>query len=362
MRWRPSVAEERWLAVAARLRGSLPQGALIERTGGWHGAGLLARIALFALGVAAAALLAAVFGHGDGALLLGGLVAAFVAEWLIIGKRLHASGIEEGLCLAACLMVAGWITWQMPHGGYWSDVRILTLIGAAAVAGLRLSNPFVTSCTVVAFLAWVTTTDVSDALDAATTRGFTWIALALAMTVLALVLGDREYRRPSYDRMLDWLVATLPIAGTWVLYVPWVRWTAATYDPGRLWFVFLLASAGVVLLQVGLRRRRHAPLLGCLGCLAGLAAELRFVTAIPLELRLVLGGLVLLAIGVALDRYLRQPRRGITSIALSDHEYPLDLSQMVGATVLGRGAMPEPAPATSEGGGRFGGGGASGTF
>ncbi len=33
-------------------------------------------------------------------LLISGLVAAFAAEWLVRAKRLFASGIEEGLCVA----------------------------------------------------------------------------------------------------------------------------------------------------------------------------------------------------------------------------------------------------------------------
>ena len=100
-RWRPSPAEERWLEVASELGAAVPRAAMAERTGGWRSTGPLARIALFVLGFVAAALLVAILGLGDQAnLLIAGLIAAFAAEWLTVSRRLHASGIEEGLCLA----------------------------------------------------------------------------------------------------------------------------------------------------------------------------------------------------------------------------------------------------------------------
>jgi uncharacterized membrane protein YgcG len=74
---------------------------------------------------------------------------------------------------------------------------------------------------------------------------------------------------------------------------------------------------------------------------------------------------VALVAGVALDRYLRQPRNGLTSAALSSREGPLDLLQTVGAAVLAQrttSALPQPDAPVSGGGGKFGGGGASGSY
>jgi hypothetical protein len=127
----------------------------------------------------------------------------------------------------------------------------------------------------------------------------------------------------------------------------------------------LLLALGAAMLIVGLRRRRHAPLLGFMGCIACLAIELRGVTALTTEAWLTICGLVALVAGVALDRYLREPRNGLTSAALSSREGPLDLLQTAGAAVLAQrtaSELPQSDAAVTGGGGRFGGGGASGGY
>ena len=120
-RWRPSPDEERWLEVASELGAAVPRDALAARTGGWRSSGTLARIALFVLGLVAAALLFGILGVGSKAnLLVAGLIAALAAEWLAVGKRLHASGIEEGLCVAGFLLIGAWMTTLVdagPHFG-----------------------------------------------------------------------------------------------------------------------------------------------------------------------------------------------------------------------------------------------------
>jgi hypothetical protein len=368
-RWRPSPNEERWLAVASGLGAAVPRGTVAERTGGWRSTGPLARIALFVLGFVAAALLFGVLGVGnETTLLLAGIIAALAAEWLTVNKRLHASGIEEGLCVGGFLLVGTWFTTFIeapPHfaGG---DAGTLLLIAAVAAAGLRLLNPLVTTCAVLAFVYWVGSTSIAHALDQPIGRGVTAFTLGCLLAAFALVLGAREYRRPSHDRMLDWLVATLPV----VAYVQHANWSA--YDAlrvsssggaGRVLTVALLLALGAALLLAGLRRRRHAPLLGFMGCVACLAVELRLATTLATETWLILCGLAALVAGVALDRYLRQPRNGLTSAPLDSRDGPLDLLQTAGAAVLAQRTAPEPPPSrptVTPGEGQFGGGGASG--
>ena len=140
-RWRPSPGEERWLEVASELGAAVPPAAVAERTGGWRSTGLLARIALFVLGIVAAALTFGILGVGSKAnLLVAGLIAVLAAEWLIVSKRMHASGIEEGLCVAGSLMIGAWITTLIEGGPRLAggSVDTLVLIAAVAAAGLRL--------------------------------------------------------------------------------------------------------------------------------------------------------------------------------------------------------------------------------
>ena len=367
-RWRPSPAEERWLEVASGLGATVPRAALAERTGGWRSTGPLARVALFVLGfiaaVLAAALLSSMVGLDDRAtLLIAGLVAAVVAEWLTVDKRLHASGIEEGLCLAGYLMVAFAVTPLSRSGPVVVACSTceLVLIAAAGAAGLRRLNPFVTTGAAIALVSWVGSTAIARALDPVMGDGVTAVTFGCALAALALALGAREYQRPSHDRMLDWLVATLPVAA----YVQHADTLMPGAGTGRLVTTLLLLALGTALLLAGLRRRRHAPLLGFMGCVACLAVELRLATTLATETWLVLYGLAALIAGLALDRYLRQPRNGLTSAALTRREGPLDLLQTAGAAVLAQRAAPEPPPPDSTftpGGGRFGGGGASGNY
>ena len=102
-----------------------------------------------------------------------------------------------------------------------------------------------------------------------------------------------------------------------------------------------------------------------MGCVACLAMELRLATALATETWLILYGLAALVAGMALDRYLRSPRNGFTSAAVTHREGPLDLLQTAGAAVLTQSTAPElprSEPPVAPGGGRFGGGGASGSY
>ncbi len=369
-RWRPSPAEERWLTVESRLGATVPRAVVAERAGGWRSTGPLARTALFLLGLVAAALILGILGFRDETtLLVAGVIAALAAEWLTVAKRLHASGIEEGLCVGGALLIGAWITTVIaPRSGFaGGSLETLVLIAAVGTAGLRLLNPLVTTGAVIAFVYWVGSTATVRALDQ-TIGGSTTIIVGCALATLALVFGARDYRRPSHDRMLDWLVATLPVAA----YARPATWNVheALAIPGgggtvRLATAGLLLTLAAALVVAGLRRRRHAPLLGFMGCIACLAVELRLATALATETWLIVYGLAALVAGLVLDRYLREPRHGITSAALSSREGPLDLLQTAGAAVLAQRTTPElprSEPPVAGGGGRFGGGGASGSY
>jgi hypothetical protein len=370
-RWRPTPAEERWLAVAAELGDAVPRAALAERSGGWRSTGLLARSALFALGFVAAALVVGILRAGDETtLLVAGILAVLAGEWLTIRKRLFASGIEEGLSVAGGLLIGAWIaTLIEPRSTFaGGSLAMLLLIVAGGTAGLRRLNPFVTTCAAIALVSWVGSTAAASAIDGAIGRGLTALIFGLALAAAALALGAREYRRPSHDRMLDWLSATLPFAA----YAGHARWSgfdpsrvAGGEDTSRLAVIVLLLALGAAMLWTGLRRRRHAPLWGFLGCLAGIAVELRGAFTLATETWLIICGLVALVAGALLDRYLRQPRNGLTSASLTQREGPLDLLQIAGTALLAKHAGPQPShdeAAFEGGGGKYGGGGASGSY
>lgn len=374
--WRPSPDEERWLDVAAQVAGDVPREALLERTGGWRTTGPLARIALFAMGVVAALLLYGTFGFGGRlGLFLAGSITLVAAERLSATKRLHASGIEEGLCVAGAMILAVWVILMVgPDSSFVQGpfVWLLPIVTAAA-AGLRLLNPFVVTCAVLGLVSWVGLTSVAEAVDETIGNGMTAFGFGCALALLALALGARQYRRPSHDRMLDWCVASLPVVAYLQLDA------AAAFDAisggegpgtGRVVTILVLLILAGALLVAALRRRRHAPLIGFIGCLACIAVEVRLASSLPTEFWLIVYGTAALLAGFGLDRYLRRPRNGVTSASLKPGEGPLDLLQTVGATLLAHRSAPaasvqpapEPQPTLDSGEGRFGGGGASGQY
>jgi hypothetical protein len=325
------------------------------------------RCAFFVLGIVAAAMTVVILDllHMPHSLLVAGLTLVAAAEWLIARHRLVAAGIEEALGIAGLLMFAA----EVLDGIGWShSVTGALLIAAAfAIAGLRLLNPLFTTAAAVAvaiaFELAIETHSLGRRSGAATSAGL----LSFAVAFVALALGAVRFRRPSYDRMLDWLVVLMPLAG----YL-WAADGHALSSPvdylHKHAFADLLTpleplAFGLVALTVGVRRRRHAPLLAFMICTACLAFELRGLTGWSLEMRLVIWGGVTLAAAVALDRYLRTPRRGITSQKLSDHVGTLDLLQLAGSAAMTPHAQRQEATQTFQpGGGQFGGGGASGRY
>jgi hypothetical protein len=356
--------------VASRLGGSLSDAAVAARDGRWRRTGPRARAALFVLGMVATGLLLGILGFRDEiTLLVGGLVALAAAEWLTLTRRLFASGIEEGLSVTGALLVGLWITTLVPSGLDWgsSSVPVLLPIAAVAAAGFRRLNPFVTTCAAVTLVYWVGSTPAAHALDSAIGVGMTTFGFACASAALALGCGARRFRRPSHDRMLDGLVAVLPVTayahgGAWSRYT--IPQGMDVPGGGPLTMTLVLLALAAAMLFAGLRRRRHAPLLGFLGCVACLAIEIYSYTGLANETWLIACGLAALVAGVALDRHLRVPRDGLTSAALEDREGPIDLLQTAGAAVLAQRTTPQsPAePGYGPGEGRFGGGGASGSY
>jgi len=352
MSLRPTPAQERWLKLAGDLGASPRAAAFLEHTGGWRTAGLLSRCAFFALGLIAAYALAALLEllRVRGSFLIAGALAIAGGEWLIRARRNFFGGLEEAFCSAGALMVAyelGRLVQPAPRWEPW-------ILGAAlALAGLRLLNPLLTTLAVLAF---------AYALDAS--RQATGL-LCFGTALAALAAGALWLRRPAYDRMLDWLVITLPFAGyLWLAAGPY---GAAAHDyrhaPLGAWLVPLAPLAFALMASAtGILRRTHAPLWAAMLCVACTAYELRALSGLTLQMRLLLWGAVLLGASAALERYLRTPRAGITSRTAQAAAGLSDLLSVVASAGLTPHAAPAAADRPLGAGGQFGGGGASGEF
>jgi hypothetical protein len=345
---RPTPSEERWLTLARRFRRSPRVTVSSADTGGWRTANLLSRCALFVLGLIAAGMIAVIAAQlgPRGGLVTAGLVSIAVAQWLILARRHFWSGIEEALEIAGLTMLA-FECWS--HAGWSAAAGERFLCIALAIAGLRLLNPLFTT---LAALALVPALELPPAAAG---------VLCYGIGLAALIAGAYRFRRPVHDMMLDWLVIVMPVAG----YV-WSSSRSAAIDylhaGASAWLVPIAPLAfAVVALITGLRRRAHAAIVAFMLCVACTAYELRGLTGLSLEARLILWGCVLLGASVALERYLRVTRGGITSRPVREEGDSSGLLGIAGSAAL-TPQSPQAAGSFEGGGGRFGGAGASGEF
>jgi hypothetical protein len=296
--------------------------------------------------------------------LIAGLAVLVAGEYLIRAVGLHASGVEEALVVAGATLVAGWSLEVLDL----RDASSYVLPAAVVIAGLRVLNPPLVALGTLGVVVAVGTSDAARLLDATLGTRTTGSLLAIVVAAAALALGQRTWARPSHDRMLDWLVVVLPLGA-----YAWLGGWSGLDDRHVLrhalndgWaLVVACVLLGAAALYAGLRRRTHAPLLGFLGCVAVLAVELRYVGNLPLWLRPTLWGALAVLAAITVDRWLRTPRDGLTSERLGPDTGTLDLLQIAGASVLAQRSTPaEPAARDdfTPGGGRHGGGGASGSF
>ena len=364
---RPTAAEERWIELAVRLRGALDPAALAGRAGDWRTARPYARAALFVAGVAATLLIAGMVGIDDqDSLLASAVISLLSAEWLIRSRRLHASGIEEGLAIAAAVMLAAWVSakWVPGWAQAFAPDPLLLLAGiAVGIAGARIGNPLATAGSMLLLVGWIAERDWVRAVDDAVGGRVAALLPGVAVAVLALLAGAREYRRPSSDRTLDWLVVCAAPFG-WLIARSYERLPPTQAAPlaPRVLAIALLGTLAAASLAAGLRRRTLAPLSGAVLAGACAAVELGRLSGFSTEARMVLGGGTLLATAALLERWLRTPRGGITSQPVDGPGGPGVLLESAGAAVL-LGPAAAPADSSQAGqGGRFGGGGASGQY
>jgi hypothetical protein len=351
---RPTPTEERWLALARRLRRGPRVTPFAERTGGWRIASLRSRAVFFFLGLVAAGMIAVIIEElleAPDFLIIAGFVSLAMAEWLIVDRRHFWSGIEEALEVAGLVMLS-YECWQ--HMSLTESAGAYLLGAALVIAGMRLLNPLFTTLAVLAFVLAIKTS--------ALTAGLLCYGVALA----ALVAGTYRFRRPSHDLMIDSLVIVMPLAGyLWLASQHGVR-VAVNYLHADLstWVVPICSVAfGAVALTTGLRRRTHPPLIAFILCVACTAFELRKLTGLALEARLIAWGCVLLLVSITLERYLRVPRRGITSRPLREDRDSAGILGIAGSAVLtSQSPQPKEVPSFQGDGGRFGGGGATGEY
>jgi hypothetical protein len=364
MSFRPTPEQERWLKLASQSKQRPDTPWLASRIAGWRTATTLTRCAFFVLGILASGLIAAIFEllHVPD-FLVAGLILVAVAEWLIVRRRFFGVGIEEALELAGLLMIAFQVA---DLTGVPGELKLSWLAAAVLLAaGFRLLNPLFITLGIGAVSYAIHLTGLGHSAGSSPT---TWPASVFCLSVAgaSLLLNRLPFRRPSYDDMLSWLTITMPLEA--FLWYESSNPSALTIESMRhapvshlLPFLIIIAFATIAL-NVGIRRRIHAPMIAFMICIGCAAFELRHFTPLSLKVKLIFWGSVALLMVLGLDRYLRTPRRGITSNQFEESKGSLDLLQFLGTSALAPSTPQHPNAQFKGGGGTFGGGGASGNY
>jgi hypothetical protein len=350
---RPTVQEERWLALASRhpsLRDLVEQAG---HCGNWKTTTHLARVLGFLLGLLATGLLGGALSLFPSPWLIGGLLLMLAAEWLVAKRRVFRSGIEEALYLCGAVAVVVQLLLWSSHVEAATGVALASTV--VLLAGWRLlSAPFTT----------LAIAGYSLALAMAVERQVGGDVHALVASLFCIVLGiaawvasARTWRRPSHDAMCDGLVIVMPwCACGWFGAYAWDARPLLDWA----WLALALALLAANLL-LGVKRRMHAPLIATLGCAVFASLAVHRLLHWPVHWRLIMDGAVLLVVAVALERKLRHREAGFTSSAIGKST-GTELLQMASAAQLAPAPVAAPPDGFHGEGGDFAGGGASGRF
>ena len=342
------------------------------------------RVLVFAFTVVAVSGLFALFavflsGAGDraGAVLFVFFGAVFViATEVQVGRLRRAQGGTEAATalLAVGYLVFGlsWLLSQVGHvrGSGWVNLTLGLLAVACGAAAYRWGYTlFAAAAAVAAFL-----------LAARGPFGrVLWIVGAVVLAPALLRAAESVRLAPAHWRASR-AVAAVSLVFLY-LAVHFGSWDGrmiemigdaddSRRDASALRVLSALATALVPLFTLawGIRTRRRMLIgLGVLGLIASLITLRFYVHVAPLWIVLIVGGALALALAAALRRYLDsgagRERRGLTAEPLwSDPESRSALELAVNVATVTPEARPIGTRDFQPGGGRYGGGGASGTY
>ncbi|PYQ30355.1 MAG: hypothetical protein DMF56_05945 [Acidobacteria bacterium] len=297
----------------------------------WRAYNLFAQAVFFVLtGIGVYTLYKAAGDHG----IITGIAALALAEYLIRRQRWFRTGVESALWIGALFAFIS----ELPNSG--KPEAMLVLGAAAAIAGARVRNP----------------------LFGALAAGFAmhyferkWdlgVLFALVVATIAIVLLSRTWRRPSTEWLFIAIALTLPIAGYAEADAAW-RWTT----------IALYAAFGCIAVAFAIARRHHAFFLASAIGFAIASIEIgRELSMLVLEAKLAIGGAFLLTMSIVVSRLLRDRTRGF--VATREKLTTADDVLAIAATIAMQPAHHTSNVTTSreDGGGEFGGAGASGDY
>ena len=334
----PDVAEERKEALRRRAKTwrsagliSEDQERVIDESSStrWRSSGIFLSIVLFVFTLLAVAATFFLFDEGW----ITAVLAIVPAELLIRRYRFFGTGVESALWIGGLF---AWI-FGLPSEG--KPEALLLLAAASAVAGFRVRNALFGALAAVFVVSYL----ILKNWDAAA------VVVAIGISMVALAALFREWQRPSTEMLFAALLVISPIAG------------AFASDGSAAWsMLYFLAGATCAL--VGLRTRQHAPLIAAIVYLAITIGILAAHDLLPLrgEWNAIAGGAILLLFSALMTRALRSRRTGI--VVAQDQLTSVDEALQIGGTLVMQPKADAPPQGRPEGGGQFGGAGATGKF
>ena len=322
-------------------------------------------------------LVVAVAGQGASAFLLlaFGVALAAATEFQTGRLRRRQGGTEAATAVLAVSYLCTGLVWAASlvggvrgDGAFDLGLVVFTVVGG--VAAFRWGYTLFAAAATAALFVLAARTPIGRLL---------WIAVPLALAPLLARAGEAASLAPAHRRSARAMAAV----ALWFLYLAVHRgsWDVQMVEmisgrhPGRPEgrALAVLATVATALLPVltlawGVRARRRWLIgLGTLGLLASLVTLRFYVHVAPLWVVLLLGGGCALALATALRRCLDagagRERGGLTAEPLfGEGEGRGTLELAVGAATATPEARAAGSPEFQPGGGRFGGGGASGTY
>jgi hypothetical protein len=302
-----------------------------------------------------------------------GLGLAALTEVQLGPLRRAQGGTESATAFLAVLYLFGGLLWliaETARPGFRGTVTLalalaVVLLAAAAWRwGYLLFAAGVTAC----LFLLVARTPIGRAL---------WVAVPVVAAPLLLSAGGRIGLAPAHRRCCQ---ASAAVALSFLyLGVHLGSWDAglveeiggrraASSGAPRALYVLATALVPVLVVAWGVAARRRLLIdLGLAGILASLVTLRFYVHVAPLWIALSAGGAAAIVLALAARRYLdsgpRGERHGLTAQPLFDHpERRSALEVAAGMAAFSPAARPVERPGFEPGGGRFGGGGASGSY
>lgn len=261
--------------------------------------------------------------------LIAGVICIAAAE--LVRRKLgwRHTGAEEGWTLVgAWLLVVA-----IADSGITTEALLSLLAIASAGAALRARAPLFSG---VAFLFLVGMVD-----QVFSSNEILNVTFALAVTIGIAIGRGRRIASPFIEISLIWMQLAAALA-------------AAVYAADHPLATLATGFAILILIAVGLKLRDVVTFWTAVPLVIVAGYDTGRMIPLPLEWRLAMAGIALVAVTAAAERALRQPKKGWTSQKLEESES--ELLEIVSTVAL----TPSRDPATdSGGGGEFGGGGAT---